>query len=281
MEKRAGGLLSCGGWFRGFLTKHRAQRKAVAAFSIVSEEGTASCALHCSGFGVGFAGLRIGFVLRGGSGWVLFGLVRGIGFVWRIAVVGLRQRGAACDEAVEFVEGSAVVALGLGLVAEEEAPGGGVLHVDAMEAVGEEVALGLEFVGIVVEFAIERDGGGFLIALDEDFVERSGAEAGFDAGDAEEAVLGEGDAFEGEEFLGVDGLVGGDEAGAEAVDGGAVFDGDDGEGVGGEGVFAGEPMCNCVLRCSGLAGGGAGAGGAGGVSPVGGELFVGGHLLEG
>ncbi len=166
------------------------------------------------------------------------------------------------------------MALGLGLVAEEEAPGGGVVDVHFVEAVGEEVALGLRFVGVVFEFVVEGDVGDVVIAIDEDFVEGGGAEAGLHAGDAEEAVLGEGDAFEGEEFLGVDGLVGGDEVGAEAVDGVAVFGVDDGEGVGGEGVFAG------VLGSSGFAGGGAGAGGGFCVGSVSGELFVGGHLFE-
>lgn len=60
-------------------------------------------------------------------------------------------------------------------------------------------------------------------------------------------VLSEGEAFEREGFLGVDGLVDGDEVGAEARDGFAFFDFDDGEVGAGEGVFAG------VLGCSGLA----------------------------
>jgi hypothetical protein len=74
---------------------------------------------------------------------------------------------------------------------------------------------------------------------------------------------------EGEEFLGVDGLVDGDEVVAEAGDFLEVFEADDGEGGPGEDVFAG------VLGRVGLALGGAGAGGPGGVGAIGGEAFGG------
>ena len=56
---------------------------------------------------------------------------------------------------------------------------------------------------------------------------------------AEDSLLGEGDALDGEEFLGVDGLVDGDEVGPEMGDLIEVFEADDGEGGGGEAVFAG------------------------------------------
>ena len=82
-------------------------------------------------------------------------------------------------------------------------------------------------------------------------------------------MLGEGDAFEGEEFLGVDGLVEGDEVVLEVGDFLEVFEADDGEGGGGEAVFAG------ILGGAGLALRGAGAGGLGGVGAIGGELFGG------
>ena len=70
-------------------------------------------------------------------------------------------------------------------------------------------------------------------------VEAVGEEAGFEGVHAEHGVLGEGDAFDGGAFLGVDGLVGGDGVGDEAGDSGAVLDADDGEGVGVEGELAG------------------------------------------
>lgn len=195
-----------------------------------------------------------------------FGRVRN-GFVW--------ENVAELAEAFEVFDGAAVLALGLGLVAEEEAPSGGGFGVHVVEALGEEVVavLDLHFGGIDVEFFVEGNDGGFVFEVEEDAVEGGGEEAGFKARYPEYVVLGEGDAFDGEEFLGVRGRVGGDGVGAEAVNGVAVFDFDDGEVGTGEGVLAG------VLRCSALAGGGAGAGGFGGVGSVGGELFVGCHAM--
>jgi hypothetical protein len=73
----------------------------------------------------------------------------------------------------------------------------------------------------------------------EGLVEAGGEEAGFEAGGAEDGLLGEGHALEGEEFLGVDGLVDGDEVVPEMGDLLEVFEADDGEGGGGEAVFAG------------------------------------------
>jgi len=59
------------------------------------------------------------------------------------------------------------------------------------------------------DIAVAGDGGiheadGFAGAV-EGLVEAGGEEAGFEAGAAEDGVLGKGDAFEGEELLGVDG----------------------------------------------------------------------------
>jgi hypothetical protein len=71
-------------------------------------------------------------------------------------------------------------------------------------------------------------------------------------------------ALDGEEFLGVDGLVDGDEVFAEAGDLVEFFEADDGEGGGGESVFAG------VLGGAGFAFWGTGPGGLGGVGSVGG-----------
>ncbi len=100
-------------------------------------------------------------------------------------------------------------------------------------------------------------------------VEAGGEEAGLEARGAEEGLLGEGDALDGEEFLGVDGLVDGDEVVLEMGDLMEVFEADDGEGGGGEAVFAG------ILGGAGLASRGARAGGTGGVGAVGGELHLG------
>jgi hypothetical protein len=73
-------------------------------------------------------------------------------------------------------------------------------------------------------------------------------------------LLREGHAFQGEEFLGVDGLVDGDEVVFEAGDFLEVFEADNGEGRSGEAVLDG------VLRGAGLALGSLGAGGPGGVN---------------
>jgi hypothetical protein len=99
----------------------------------------------------------------------------------------------------------------------------------------------------------------------EGFIEAAGEEAGFEAGTAEEGLLGEGDALDGEELLGIDGLVDGDQVGFEFGDGVELFEPDDGKVSGGETVLAG------VLSGAGLALGGARASGAGGIDAIGGE----------
>lgn len=84
----------------------------------------------------------------------------------------------------------------------------------------------------------ERDEGSF-VAEGEGLMESGSAEARFEAGDSEEVMLGEGDALDREGLLRVHGLKDGDEVGAEAIHGFAVFDFDDGEVGSGEGVLAG------------------------------------------
>jgi hypothetical protein len=90
-------------------------------------------------------------------------------------------------------------------------------------------------------------------------VEGGGEKAGFEAAGTEEGLLGEGNAFQGEEFLRVDGLVDGNEVGLEAGDFVEFLEAHDGEGGGAEAVFAG------VLSGAGLALRGARAGGALGI----------------
>jgi hypothetical protein len=87
--------------------------------------------------------------------------------------------------------------------------------------------------------------------------------------------LGEGDALQGEELLGVDGLVDGDEVVAEAGDFLEVFEADDGEGGTSEDVLAG------VLGRVGLALRGARSGGFGGVGAIGGRRGVEGRRGDG
>jgi hypothetical protein len=167
-------------------------------------------------------------------------------------------------ETLEFLDGAAVEALGLGLVAEEEGETVGVF-VEAVEAFGEQVVAVLDLgdLVIVVDERFANSHQGAAVAV-EGLVEEGATQAGVEAFDAEEGLLGEGDTLDGEELLGVDGLVDGDEVLAEASDLVEIFEADDGEGGGGESVFAG------VLGGAGFAFGGAGSGGLGGVGSVGG-----------
>ena len=109
----------------------------------------------------------------------------------------------------------------------------------------------------------------------ERFAEAVGEEAGFEAGGAEDGLLGEGDALDREEFLGVDGLVEVHQVFPEVGDLIEVFEADDGEAGSREAVFAG------ILGRTELAFWGAGAGGPGGVGAIGGELFRGNVLGHG
>lgn len=85
----------------------------------------------------------MGFVFRRGTAWIFFGLGVKNGFIWRIAVLligqGRRQIWAERVEPFQIFHRSAVLTLGLRLIAEEQRPGGGVLTVHAIEAVGEAV----------------------------------------------------------------------------------------------------------------------------------------------
>jgi hypothetical protein len=86
--------------------------------------------------------------------------------------------------------------------------------------------------------------------------------------------LGDGDALDGEEFLGIGGLVERDGAISELGDLLDVFEAGDGVSGGGEAVFAG------VLGGTGFAIGGARAGRIGGVGAIGCELFGGKRCFE-
>src|ERR1022692_2354084 len=81
---------------------------------------------------------HIGKWVRFGDGiWFsCFGLRRQIGFVWCFFHFGFLELGAQGAEAFELLDGAAVVALGLGLIAEEEGPGVGPLG-EAVKALGD------------------------------------------------------------------------------------------------------------------------------------------------
>jgi hypothetical protein len=173
-------------------------------------------------------------------------------------------------ETAKFIEGAAVLALGLGLVAEEERPSIGLAG-GAQEAFGEAVVaiLGSGDFDIAIAGKFFAHGSEGVVGSVEGFVEAGGKEAGLQAGGAQDGLLSEGHAFQSEELLGVDGLVDGDQIGLEAIDFAGVFEANDGERGGGEAVFDG------VAGGAGLAFGSFGSGGLGGIGPIGGELFGG------
>jgi hypothetical protein len=182
------------------------------------------------------------------------------------------ELGAQGAETVEFLEGAAVLALGLGLVAQEQSPSVG-LPGGAAEAFAEDEIAILDAGDFDVAIAGEFRGhqvDGFALGV-EGLVEAGGEEAGLEAGGADDGHLAGGDAFDGEEFLGVDGAVEIQGVLAELVDFVEVFEADDGKGVAGEAVFAG------VEGGPHFTGGGTGAGGFLSVDAVSGGLFVGGH----
>jgi hypothetical protein len=198
----------------------------------------------------------------------------GLGLGWGLDDGFVRQLFTEGFEPVEFLDGAAVVAFSLGLVAEQEGEAVGLAG-HAMEAIAQQViaVLGAGDFDIAIAgdgFIHEADG--FAAAI-EGRVQAGGEVTGFEAGAAEDGVLGEGDAFEGEKLLGVDGLIDGDEVVAEAGDFLEVFEADYGEGGPGEDVFAG------VLGRVGLALRGARSRGFGGVDAIGGEALGGGGAM--
>ena len=164
-------------------------------------------------------------------------------------------------------QGAAVKALGLGLIAEEQGPTVG-LPGGAVEALGEEevAVLGAGDLDIAIAGELLVHGEEWLVVGDvEGLIEAVGEEAGFEAGGAADGLLGDGHALDGEQLLGVDGLVDGDEIGLEVSNFLEVLEADDAEGGGSE------AMADGVAGGGGLALGGAGAGGVGGVGAIGGK----------
>ena len=132
------------------------------------------------------------------------------------------------------------MALGLGLVTEKEGPDVGAAdHAVETDGQGEVAVLGFDDFDVAGadEFLAHGDPG--LSVGVEGFVHGGGHEAGFEAGDTEEGLLGEGQALDGEDLLRVGGLVDGEEVGFEVFDFVEVFEADDGEGGGGEAVLGG------------------------------------------
>ena len=152
----------------------------------------------------------------------------------------VRQFAAQGFEAFKLLDGATVEAFRLRLVAEEQGPGVAFAG-DPAEAFGEGVVAVLGAGDFEVADQVFRHGDDGVAGTVQGFVQAGGEEAGLQTGTAEEGMLGEGDAFQGEQFLGVDGLVDGDEVGFETGDGFQVFEADDGVIGRGEAMAAGGP----------------------------------------
>lgn len=153
----------------------------------------------------------------------------------------------------------------MGLIAEEAFPALGVFG-QFEEALGESAVLFLR--ARHLEMGIAKIGvhqvEGFGVA---GMVQAGGEKSAFQAGGAQEVLLSDGDAFDGAKLLAIDGLVDGDEVGAEVGDVVEAFEDGDREVRGGEAAMA------RVAGGSGFALGGARPGRAAGIGLVGGDLF--------
>jgi hypothetical protein len=170
----------------------------------------------------------------------------------------------------ELLHCAAVMAFGLGVVSHEEGPTVGVAS-HAVETFRHQIIAVLgagQGAFLIADEGLVEQLQGPVIGT-EGLVEAGGEEAGLEARGAEDGLLGDGHALQGEEFLRVDGLVDGDEVVHEMGDFLEVFEADDGEAGGGEAVFAG------VLGGAGLALWSTGSGGMGGVGAVGSALLFG------
>jgi hypothetical protein len=109
----------------------------------------------------------------------------------------------------------------------------------AEQAIGQHVVAVLSQADFdtVGDVLMERESG-WTIRL-EALIEAGGEQAGFEARGAQHGLLAEGHLLEGEQFLGMDGVVDGNEVGAEADDFVDFFEPDDGEVGGGEAMFRG------------------------------------------
>ena len=140
------------------------------------------------------------------------------------------------------------MAFRLGLIADAEGPTVGLVDAATKALAQQPVAVlgaGDFDIAVTGEFWAHKEHG--ITGGVEGLVEAGGEEAGLEARGAENGLLGEGDALDGEEFLGVDGLVDVNEVGSEVLDLVEVFEADDGEGGGSEAVLA------RILRGAGLA----------------------------
>jgi hypothetical protein len=187
--------------------------------------------------------------------------------------VGTPARATEILNTVEILDGAAVETLGLGGITDAQVHGVGVADA-AAESFGQEVVFDLLAAGFAAAVHVRVHLHEGTLAEIEDVIEADGEGAGFEAGGAVHGLLGDGDALDGEEFLGIGGLIEPDGAISEVGDFLDVFEAGDGVSCGGEAVFAG------VLGRTGFAIGGARAGGIGGVGAIGCELLGGNGVLK-
>ena len=132
------------------------------------------------------------------------------------------------------------MAFRLSLIAHGQGPTVGLLDAPAKAFTERVIAvLGARDFDIAVTGELRAHEGHGVTSGIECLVEAGGEEADLEALGAEHGLLGEGHALDGEKLLGVYGLVGGNEVGAEIGDVLEVFHADDGEVGGTEAVFAG------------------------------------------
>jgi hypothetical protein len=155
-------------------------------------------------------------------------------------------------EAIEILNGAAVLAFRLSAVAEHQADRIGLLR-DAAEAFGDAVIAVLSAgdfdIAAADHVGIHRDDG--VVASVDDVVHGAREHAGIETRAPEHHLLGEGDALDRDEFLGVHRLIAGDGVGSEPVDFGEVFETHDGEGRRAEIVMNGEGIRHakcCPIR---------------------------------
>jgi hypothetical protein len=134
----------------------------------------------------------------------------------RFAEILLGEDAAEGSEPFKLLDGAAIEALSLDLVAEEQRPVVGIA-IEAAEAEGQPIVAilvgGHRTLSKFGDAEYARVGGEF-----EALLEGAGHQTGFKAVAAEERVLREGNPLDGEKFLGIDGLVDGDEIGAKVGD---------------------------------------------------------------
>jgi hypothetical protein len=141
-------------------------------------------------------------------------------------------------EPFPIFHGPAILTLGVGLITHQNTPDVRFLHHDAEAFAQGEVAVlrtGDFNIAIARELLV-HEADGAAIAL-EAVIEGGGEEARFETVAAQHLLLAESDAFDGPEFLGIDGAITGDSVGFEIADFGDLLKAHNGEGGAAENVF--------------------------------------------